>query len=227
MSSEDLRPFLEPTPTIESRHPEIEAFVARHCAESDAPVDRAVRLYYAVRDGIRYDPYALELSVKGLCATTTLSVGRGWCVAKAILLAAACRSLAIPARLGFADVRNHLSTARMRETMKTDVFFWHGYVSIHLEGRWVRATPAFNVELCQKFRIRPLEFDGREDSIFHPFDLDGNRHMEYLAQRGEFADVPIDAIAATFREYYQGLGAAADTADADFDREVDAETREL
>jgi transglutaminase-like putative cysteine protease len=223
MSSEDLRPFLEPTPTIESRHPEIEAFARRACEGVDHAVDRAVRLYYAVRDGIRYDPYVLELSVEGLRATTTLQVRRGWCVAKSILLAAACRSMAIPARLGFADVRNHLSTARMREHMKTDIFFWHGYVSIHLEDRWVRATPAFNVELCRKFRIRPLEFDGRQDSIFHPFDEDGNRHMEYLARRGEFADVPIDAIADTFREYYQGLGV---TEAGDFDGDVDAETAE-
>jgi transglutaminase-like putative cysteine protease len=141
-------------------------------------------------------------------------------VAKSILLAAACRALAIPIRLGFADVRNHLSTARMREHMKTDVFFWHGYVSIHLEGRWVKATPAFNLELCQKFRLRPLEFDGRRDSIYHPFDLDGNRHMEYVAERGEFADVPIDAIEATFREHYQGLGT---TPSGDFELEVDAE----
>ena len=221
MSSEDLRFFLESTPTIESRHPEIEACARHACGDSNDAVDRAVRLYYAVRDGIRYDPYALELSVEGLRATTTLRVGRGWCVAKAILLAAACRALAIPVRLGFADVRNHLSTARMREHMRTDVFFWHGYVSIHLDGRWVRATPAFNVELCQKFRIRPLEFDGRQDSIFHPFDEDGNRHMEYLAQRGEFADVPIDAIEATFREYYQGLGVAAD---GDVEEDVDVET---
>jgi len=220
MGNDDLRPFLEPTPVIESRHPEIEAFVRRCCAGSDDAVDHAVSLYYAVRDGIRYDPYQLELSVEGLRATTTLREGRGWCVAKAILLAAACRAVAIPARLGFADVRNHLSTARMREHMKTDVFFWHGYVSIHLDGRWVRATPAFNVELCRKFRIRPLEFDGRRDSIFHPFDEDGNRHMEYLARRGEFADVPIDAIAATFREHYQDLGVAES---GDFEVEVDAE----
>jgi len=221
MSSDDLRPFLEPTPTIESRHPEIDAFARRSCADSEDAVERAIRLYYAVRDGIRYDPYSLDVSVEGLRATTTLRTGRGWCVAKSILLAAACRAVAIPARLGFADVRNHLSTARLREHMKTEVFFWHGYVSIHLGGRWVRATPAFNVELCRKFHIRPLEFDGRRDSIFHPFDEDGNRHMEYLAQRGEFADVPIDAIAATFLEHYQGMGVAAS---GDFDSEVDAET---
>jgi len=223
MSSAELRPFLEPTPTIESRHPEIEALARDQCAGSEGPVGRAVALYYAVRDGIRYDPYSVDLSVEGLRATTTLRTRRGWCVAKAIVLAAACRSVGIPARLGFADVLNHLSTARMRESMKTDVFYWHGYVSLHLEGRWVRATPAFNVELCQKFRIRPLEFDGRRDSVFHPFDLEGNRHMEYLVQRGEFADVPIDAIAETFLEHYQGLGTASQ---GEFEGEVDAENSE-
>jgi transglutaminase-like putative cysteine protease len=223
MSSAELRPFLEPTPTIESRHPEIEAFARDCCSGSDGAVDRAVTLYYAVRDGIRYDPYSVDLSVEGLRATTTLRIRRGWCVAKAIVLAAACRSVGIPARLGFADVRNHLSTVRMREHMKTDVFYWHGYVSIHLDGRWVRATPAFNVELCRKFRIHPLEFDGRRDSIFHPFDLEGNRHMEYLVQRGEFADVPIDAIAETFLEHYRGLGVAAE---GEFEGEVDAENSE-
>ena len=224
MSSAEIRPFLEPTPTVESRHPEIEAFARRACEGSDDAVDRAVRLYYAVRDGIRYDPYALELSVEGLRATTTLRVGRGWCVAKAILLAAACRAVGIPARLGFADVRNHLATARMREHMKTDVFFWHGYTSLFLEGGWVKATPAFNVELCRKFRLRSLEFDGLRDSIYHPFDSDGNRHMEYLAERGEFADVPIESIAATFHEYYPGLGRVTR---GDFDDEVDAETADL
>lgn len=220
MSDAGLRPFLEPTPTIESRHPEIEAFAARVTAGAEDAVDRAVRLYYAVRDGIRYDPYRCDVSVEGLRATTTLRVGRGWCVAKAILLAAASRCVGIPARLGFADVRNHLATARMREHMKTDLFYWHGYTSLFLDGVWVKATPAFNVELCRKFRLLPLEFDGRHDSIYHPFDSDGNRHMEYVADRGEFADVPIDAIAATFRERYPALVLLAR---GNFDDEVDAE----
>ncbi len=105
--------------------------------------------------------------------------------------------------------------------MKTDVFMWHGYTSIHLDGAWVKATPAFNVELCTRFRLKPLEFDGRSDSIYHLFDEDGNRHMEYVRQRGEFADVPIAEIAETFRQAYASMpGEAA----ADFDRDVARET---
>ena len=213
---------LLPTVMVECDAPAVRAFALGHTVDHQSPLDCAVALYYAVRDGIRYDAYGLDLSVPGLRATTTLETGRGWCVSKAILLAAACRALGIPAALGYADVRNHLSTERMRQIMKTDVFYWHGYTAILLEGRWVKATPAFNVELCDKFRIRALEFDGREDSIYHPLDLDGRQHMEYLAYRGEFADVPLAEMSADFRKYYPGVSESL--AGGDFDRDVNAET---
>jgi hypothetical protein len=66
----------------------------------------------------------------------------------------------------------------------------------------VKATPAFNLSLCKRFRVKPLEFDGREDSIFHPFDEDERRHMEYVRWRGEFADVPAEDIKRVFGETY-------------------------
>jgi len=219
--TDEMLQYLEPTQVIDSDNKKIIEFAHSNSGNSPDPVDRAVALYYSVRDSIRYDPYRLDLSVKGLRASTTLEQGWGWCVAKAILLAACCRVQNIPARLGYADIRNHLSTARMREVMKTDIFYWHGYTSIFLEGNWVKATPAFNIELCEKFRIRPLEFDGRTDSIYHPFDLDGNRHMEYLNYRGEFADAPIDQMIGTFREKYTD---DLSMEDADFDSDVDRET---
>jgi hypothetical protein len=53
--------------------------------------------------------------------------------------------------------------------------------------------------------VKPLEFDGREDSIFHPFDEDNRRHMEYLRDRGSYADVPVADIQAAFRELYPDL----------------------
>jgi transglutaminase-like putative cysteine protease len=218
-----LEEYLAPTPSLDSDHPAVAEFAAKRAGSARDPVERAVRLFYAVRDGIRYDPYDVEISAEALRASNVLRARRGWCTSKAVVLAAACRALGIPARLGFADVRNHLSTARMRAAMQSDVFYWHGYTSLELEGRWVKATPAFNVELCQKFRLLPLEFDGREDSIYHPFDLEGRRHMEYLAQRGEFADVPLDAMLRSFRALYPG--SKLSIAGADFERDVEAETR--
>jgi transglutaminase-like putative cysteine protease len=218
----DMQPYLQPSPVVDWDNRAVAEFAKENAGDSSDRSERAVKLYYAVRDGIRYDPYSIDLSSEGLRASTTLHSGRGWCVAKAVLLAACCRTIGIPARMGFADVRNHLTTQRMRELMKTDIFFWHGYTSIFLNGAWVKATPAFNIELCERFRLRPLDFDGRSDSIYHPLDLEGKKHMEYIAYRGEFADVPIDQIAETFhREYlvdpYWNK--------ADFDRDVELETK--
>ena len=139
-----------------------------------------------------------------------------------MLLAACCRALGIPAKVGFADVKNHLSTERLRERMGTDVFYWHGYAAIHLDGNWVKATPAFNIELCERFRIKPLEFDGLTDSIYHPFDLEGQQHMEHLKFRGEFDEVPLEKMLATYRSKYRPV--TYESSDADFDRDVALET---
>lgn len=193
---------LRPAEIVDAGHPAVREFARRHAAGAEDERERAVRLYYAVRDGFRYDPYRIDLSAAGLSASRVLADGFGWCVSKAALLAAACRAAGIPARVGLADVRNHLSTARLRASMGTDVFYCHGYTAIKLDGVWRKATPAFNVELCDKLGLHPLEFDGRADSIYHAFDRAGQRHMEYLRFRGEFDDVPRDEIVRVFAEHY-------------------------
>lgn len=215
---------LTPTATIDSDHATVLSFAKESSRGARDARERAVNLYYAVRDGIRYDPYSVLVTVDGLKASTTIEAGRAWCVPKAVLLAAGCRALGIPARIGFADVKNHLSTKRLRDAMKSDVFYWHGYTAIQLGGKWVKATPAFNVELCEKFRIKPLEFDGFEDSIYHPFDLEGRRHMEYLRFHGEYDDVPIGEILAAYTQHYSGT--IRDAPRGDFEHEVDEETRD-
>jgi len=221
----DNADFTTATETIESTHPTVIDFTRTHSGDATEDIERGVRLFYAVRDGFRYDPYQIDLTVAGMKATTTLSTKRGWCVSKAVLLAACCRALGIPARLGFADVRNHLSTERLRQRMQTDIFYWHGYTEMLLAGKWVKATPAFNVELCEKFRLLPLEFDGVNDSLYHPFDVEGNRHMEYVNDRGTYSDLPIDEIIKTFQEEYEFAGARSKLHEASFDEDVDVEVR--
>lgn len=213
---------LAATPTIDYTHPLVAAFVAEHDAPAAADRMRVISLYYAVRDHIRYDPYSIDLSSHGLSASQAVATARGWCVSKAVLLTACCRAIGIPARPGYADVRNHLSTARLRELMQSDEFRWHGYTAILLDGVWVKATPAFNVELCEKFGLRPLDFNGHEDSIYHPFDLAGRQHMEYLRYRGEFFDVPIAEMSADFAAYYPRMMRHVEN--GDFNAEVAHET---
>lgn len=213
--------LLSATPFIDVGHPAVQQF-AQAYAVGNEDRERAVALYNAVRDGFLYDPYRIDLSVAGLCASSVLEKGYGWCVSKAVLLAAACRAVGIPTRLGYADVRNHLSTERLRNTLKTDVFYYHGYTDIWLDGGWRKATPAFNKSLCDKFGLHTLDFDGRTDSIYHPFDKAGHRHMEYVHFRGEFADVPLDDMRATFEREYPGVFEAM--VGADFEADVAQES---
>jgi len=220
-----MNPALAPTPLVDSDHPAVIAFARQHDHGADDR-ERAVSMFLAARDGIRYDAYRIDLSPQGIKASTVITNGYGWCVPKAALLAAMCRAVGIPARLGYADVKNHLSTERMRQTMQTDLFVWHGYTDIWLDGRWVKATPAFNIELCERFGLLPLDFDGRADSIYHPFDKVGNRHMEYVNQHGAFDDMPLARIVAAFAATYPALqGETAGMQAADFEADVNREVQ--
>ncbi len=196
-------PYLEPTSIIDSHHPRVAAF-AREVTSglSGTPTEQAVRLYYAVRDGIRYTPYYPFYRPEHYRASVVLEAGRGYCVPKAALLCALGRACGIPTRIGFAHVRNHLSTRQLRDYMGTDLFVFHGYNEFLLEGRWVKATPAFNAELCRRHRVAPLEFDGREDSLFQPYNQDRQRFMEYVEDLGTFADVPVERIVRGWEEAY-------------------------
>lgn len=203
-----MKEFLRSAQFIDSADPAVVEFAKKHAAGKSG-TERAIALYYAVRDEIRYNPF-LDLSdQEAFRASAVLRAGEGFCIGKAALLAASARAAGIPARVGFADVKNHLTTPRLAETMGTDLFIYHGYAELHLDGKWVKATPAFNLALCKRFRVKPLEFDGRNDSVFHAFDEDERRHMEYLRERGSFADVPTAEIQQAFRETYPkfyGLG---------------------
>jgi transglutaminase-like putative cysteine protease len=196
-----MNDYLKPGRFIDSDHPAVRDFAQKH-SSGTTQRERAVSLYYAVRDGIRYNPFQNFLSDDVYRGSTCLERGQGWCVPKAALLAACLRSIGIPARVGFADVKNHLTSPELTKRMGTDLFVFHGYCDVLLDGKWVKATPAFNLSLCTKFRVKPLEFDGTEDSIFHPFDEDNRKHMEYVAMRGTYADVPVELIKRTFQETY-------------------------
>jgi transglutaminase-like putative cysteine protease len=196
-----MNEYLQPASYVDSTHPAVLAFAKKHL-EGANERERAVALYYAVRDAVRYNPFLDFSDRETFRASSVLAADQGFCIGKAALLAASARAAGIPARVGFADVKNHLTSPRLAETMGSDLFVYHGYTDLYLDGKWVKATPAFNLALCQRFRVKPLEFDGREDSIFHPFDEDNRRHMEYLRERGTFADVPVDTIQQAFREAY-------------------------
>lgn len=234
-SGEDLKMYLQPTYFMDYQTPEVALFAETRCRQGDSDQQKAIKLYYAVRDEIRYDPYDFKNERANFKASSVLKKMSGYCVAKAVLLAALARSQRIPARLGFSDVKNHLSTIRLRALMKTDVFLYHGYVELLVNSQWVKATPAFNLTLCTHFNVKPLEFDALHDSLFHQFDTKGNRHMEYLKDHGHFADLPFDRIieecTKAYPQFSEGTNGAASSPDGkllsggDFHQEALEENR--
>ena len=197
--------FLVAGTFIDSDSPGVATFAQRSVAGATEPLAAVLRLYTAVRDEIIYDPYVDLADPINFRASDVLAAGHGFCIGKAALLAAAARSIGIPARVGYADVRNHLTSPRLYQLIGTDTFVWHSYTDIFLGGKWVKATPAFDRALCDRVGVKPLEFDGHADSLFQPFDQAGRRHMEYLRDRGTFSDVPFETIQADFRDKYARL----------------------
>lgn len=168
-------------------------------------VAQAIALYLAVRDSFRYNSYEIDLRPEAMKASYQLEKESGYCIEKANLLGACARVLGIPARLGFADVRNHIGTERLEAFLGTDVLTYHGYTELFLEDKWVKATPAFNETLCNKLGVMPLEFNGREDSIFQEYDKEEGRFMEYLVDHGTFHEWPREAFIASLNAHYPKL----------------------
>lgn len=212
LSNDDLpteaERYVMPSHFVESDSLEVQGFVSRALRDLPADAssrDKAIRLFEAVRDDIRYDPYSFALDEDSYRASRIAGAEAAFCVPKAILLAACLRAVGIPAALGFADVRNHLNTPKLQELMETDVFIYHGYVQLWLDGKPYKVTPAFNMELCERFGVRPLVFDGYHDALFHEFDEQDHRHMEYVNDRGLYFDAPMEEFLVAFKETYPRL----------------------
>lgn len=197
---------LEPTAALDSDHPEVMALAARLSEDGSASTAAtASRLFAHVRDRVRYDPFVLSSNPDDYRASAILRAEAGYCVQKAVALAALARAAGIPARLGFADVRNHLQTPRLRELMGTELFVGHGYSVLWIDEAWVKASPAFNRELCERHGVSPLDFDGREDALLHAFDGAGRPYMSYERERGTYSDLPLEWLLGIYRCTYPSL----------------------
>jgi transglutaminase-like putative cysteine protease len=195
--------YLAPTAFLDFDHHLVRDFVARVVGSETAPIRQAVKLSYAVRDEIRYDPFAIQLQGDVFKASTVLRDRRAFCIPKAVLLAAAARAVGIPAAIGLSDVVNHFTSDKLKRAMGgKEVFLHHGYAALHLAGKWVKAAPAFNLELCTRFGVLPTEFDGTRDAILQEYDAQRKLRMEYLRDHGFWSDLPFNRIKEDFEGYY-------------------------
>lgn len=196
----------DPNRFVDSDHPAVVAFAEEHRRDTDRAT--AVALFYAVRDMLRYNPWRVRFEAQDYTASGVLLRDRtegAHCIDKALLLAGAARAAGIPARLRFANVRNHVGTARLEEKLGTDLLVFHGWTELWLGERWVGVTPAFNKELCDHLGVAPLEFDGEHEAVFQEYDRGGDRFMEYVTDHGAHPDVPMAAMIAAWEEHYPAV----------------------
>ncbi len=214
-----LEPYLRPTRFLDFESPTVQRFVREAIGDASDERTRAVRLFYAVRDRIRYDPYRIAYEDDAYLASRIIEDGYGWCVSKSGLLAACARAVGIASAIGLADVVNHLNTEKLRARMGgIDVFYDHGYTALLVEGRWVKAVSAFNIELCHRFGVRPTDFDGCSDALYQEHDAQGRLHMEYLADHGTWSDLPLQRVRDDMARYYPRSDFSAGAAAASEDR---------
>jgi transglutaminase-like putative cysteine protease len=186
--SDEARLYLAPGDYVDSDHPSIRARADEIMRAHATPQARAAAAYLVARE-IRYG-YVDHADMEVYRASSVLAAGYGYCVGKAAVFAALCRACGVPARVAFADVTNHLSTERLSSGMGTNVFAWHGFTEIMLDGKWLKASPTFNASLCARYDVAPLAFDGTADALLQAFDSQGKTFMRYERMRESFHDVP-------------------------------------
>ncbi len=188
MENVDL--FLKPTSIIDCDHPAIVRTVEDLTRECITTGDKAVQLFYYVRDKCHYNMYDISDDRKSYRSSWILEKGQGWCMPKAILFTSLCRAAGIPSRLILTSICNHKSPPEAVEMMGTNVFFPHVYNHIYINGHWIKAAPTFNYDICKRIGVSAVEFDGVHDAVLPQLDLEGGLYIEYLDDYGVFADVP-------------------------------------
>lgn len=191
--------YLAPAEFVDSGHPAVAAKADELCRTVRARPAAARAVFYFVRD-LRYEGGDFE-DLEIYRASSVLAAGHGYCVGKAALCTALARAAGIPARLGFADVSNHLASPRLLAAMGTATFAWHGYSQLFLGGRWVSVSPIFDPGACRRAGVPPLDFDGEHDALLQSFDGTGAT-MRYLKRHGSFHDVPAQFLSAEMPRLY-------------------------
>ncbi|MEA3470223.1 MAG: transglutaminase-like domain-containing protein [Thermodesulfobacteriota bacterium] len=195
LSENEMAIYLKQTFTIEAGNEKIVEMVKNLTADCLTDEEKAVKLFYFVRDSIRYNLYMISVFIEDFRASKVLEWGKGYCVQKAVLLTALGRAAGIPSRMAFAMIRNHSVPEHIIQRIGDNLFPRHGYNQFFLNGRWVSTAATFDRALCEKNGLPTVEFDGKEDAMLPPADLAGKPFIEYVEKFPPREDLPFEWIA--------------------------------
>ena len=165
--------------------------------------EKAIALFYWVRDEIRYMMSAFYMIKSNFKASVTLRRGYGFCVSKAVLLSSFARAVGIPAKVHLADIRNNKVPQEVIDYLGTNIFYMHGYSELYIDNKWIKATPVFDKNTSIRAGFLPLvEFDGINNGILSKYDPDGNLFVEYIKDRGVYVELPYDEMNQVIRKKY-------------------------
>jgi len=202
-----MEKYLRPTAVIDWDAESVKEKVRALTEGLKTDKEKAIALYYFVRDSIKHNPYAPGFTPEDYKASVTLERGNGYCQHKAILLVALARAAGVPARLGFIDVRDHLLSPKFRAMIGGDnLLIQHGYAELYIDGKWVHASPAYDLEICRKRGFVPVEFDGIHDARDPAFNREGKPHIEQVKDHGTYDDFPWDFILSYRQEWVASIG---------------------
>jgi hypothetical protein len=201
---EDNSIYLQPTEFFDFNKKSVNNKAFKITQELKTEKEKAVALFYWVRDKIKYNMLTYVPNIKAnFKASITLRRKNGFCVSKSILLSSFARAIGIPARIHLVDLINHLISQKVIDFMGTNVMYVHGYSELYLNGKWIKLTPSFDPQTALKGKFLPMvEFDGENDAVFPKIDNEGNQFGEYLTDRGVHADLPLKDIDKIFEEKY-------------------------
>lgn len=199
---ENMQVYLQASPSIDCDHPAIIELSERLTRDCNNDSEKAVRLFYYVRDKCHYNMYATTSERAAYRSSSILNSGQGWCLQKAILLASLGRAAAIPSRLILVSIRNHKSPPEAVKLMGSNVFFPHAYNQFYLDGMWVKAAATFDREICERIQVPVVEFDGQHDAVLPSQDLKGQPYIDYLEEFGYYAELPWKMILEKTQQLY-------------------------
>ena len=201
---DDFEKYLQPTYFFDFNHKPVFNKAHEITEEFNSTREKAIALFYWVRNEIKYNMSTYIPSVKtNFKASVTLRRKNGFCVSKSVLLSSFARAIGIPARIHLCDLINHKVSQKVIDFMGTNIMYYHGYSEFYLNNKWIKLTPSFDKKTAIKGNFLPMvEFDGENDAVFPAYDNNGNKFGEYLEDRGVHADLPLDQIEEVFKEKY-------------------------